>query len=316
MISRIALLLAVTTCAAAQTYPVKPIRIIAPFTAGGPVDITARILAQKMTESWGQQVIIENRAGASGTIGTDVVAKAPADGYTALLSSSAHVIVPSILPKVPYDAIRDFAPISVVMSSPLLLVVTPTLPVSNVKEFVALAKARPGELSFASAGAGSSTHLTSELLKSVTGTKMVHVPYKGQSQAITDVISGQVPFMFNTLPAVIEFAKAKRLRVLAITSQKRAPQLPDVPTFTESGYKDMVTGSWYAAWLPAKTPEAIVTRWGNEVVRIANLPDVRERILGLGGEPIASTPAQFDTFQKAEAARWAKIIRESGAKAE
>jgi tripartite-type tricarboxylate transporter receptor subunit TctC len=316
MISRIAVLLAVTTCATAQTYPAKPIRIIAPFTAGGPVDISARILAQKMNEAWGQQILVENRAGASGTIGTDAVAKAPADGYTALLSSSAHVIVPSVLPKVPYDAIRDFAPVSVVMSSPLLLVVTPTLPVRNAKEFVALAKAHPGELSFASAGAGSSTHLTSELLKSVTGTKMIHVPYKGQSQAITDVISGQVPFMFNTLPAVIEFAKAKRLRVLAITSEKRAAQLPDVPTFVESGYKDMITGSWYAAWLPAKTPETIVSRWSNEIVRIVNLPDVRSRILDLGGEPVGNTPAQFDTFQKTEAARWAKIIRESGAKAD
>ncbi len=321
MITRIAVLLATAAAttsgtAQAQTYPAKSIRIIAPFTAGGPVDITARILAQKMTESWGQQIIIENRAGASGTIGTDAVAKASADGYTALLSSSAHVIVPSILPKVPYDAIRDFAPVSVVMSSPLLLVVTPTLPVNNAKEFIALAKARPGELSFASAGAGSSTHLTSELLKSVTGTKMVHVPYKGQSQAITDVIAGQVPFMFNTLPAVIEFARAKRLRVLAITSEKRALQLPEVPTFAESGYKDMITGSWYAAWLPAKTPETIVSRWGNEIVRIVNLPDVRERILGLGGEPVGNTPVQFDAFQKTEALRWAKIIRESGAKAE
>jgi tripartite-type tricarboxylate transporter receptor subunit TctC len=319
MISRIVVLLAVAACAVpaqAQTYPAKPIRVIAPFTAGGPVDISARILAQKMTESWGQQVIIENRAGASGTIGTDAVAKAAPDGYTALLSSSAHVIVPSILPKVPYDAIRDFAPVSVVMSSPLLLVVTPTLPVNNAKEFIALAKARPGELSFASAGAGSSTHLTSELLKSVTGTKMVHVPYKGQSQAITDVISGQVPFMFNTLPAVLEFAKAKRLRVLAITSEKRAAQLPDIPTFSESGFKAMITGSWYAAWLPAKTPEAIVSRWSSEIVRIVNLPDVRGRILDLGGEPVANTPAQFDAFQKAEAARWAKIIRESGAKSE
>jgi tripartite-type tricarboxylate transporter receptor subunit TctC len=317
MISRIIVLLAVTmyaTSASAQTYPAKPIRLIAPFTAGGPVDISARILAQKMTESWGQQVIIENRAGASGTIGTDAVAKAAADGYTALLSSSAHVIVPSILPKVPYDAIRDFAPVSVVMSSPLLLVVTPTLPVNNAKEFIALAKARPGELSFASAGAGSSTHLTSELLKSVTGTHMVHVPYKGQSQAITDVISGQVPFMFNTLPAVLEFAKAKRLRVLAITSERRAAQLPDIPTFAESGFKAMITGSWYAAWLPAKTPEALISRWNSEIVRIVNLPDVRGRILDLGGEPVANTPAQFDVFQKAEAARWAKIIRESGAK--
>src|SRR5688572_20658425 len=262
MISRITLLLALIACstAQAQTYPIKTIRIIAPFTAGGPVDITARILAQKLNESWGQQLIVENRAGASGTIGTDAVAKAAPDGYTALLSSSAHVIVPSILPKVPYDALRDFAPVSVVMSSPLMLMVTPTLPVNTVKEFIALARARPGQLSFASAGAGSSTHLTSELLKSITGTKMVHVPYKGQSQAITDVIAGEVPFMFNTLPAVIEFVKGKRLRVLAITSERRAAQLPEVPTFAEAGYKDMITGSWYAAWLPAKTPDAIVSQ--------------------------------------------------------
>jgi tripartite-type tricarboxylate transporter receptor subunit TctC len=317
MIARIATLIfamIAASAASAQTYPTKPIRIIAPFTAGGPVDITARILAQKLTEAWGQQVVVENRAGASGTIGTDAVAKAPADGYTALLSSSAHVIVPGILPKMPYDAIRDFAPVSVVMSSPLLLVVTPTLPAKSAGEFIALAKAHPGELSFASSGAGSSTHLTAELLKSVTGTRMVHVPYKGQSQAITDVISGQVPFMFNTLPAVIEFIKARRLRALAITSEKRAAQLPEVPTFVETGHKDLVTGSWYAVWLPAKTPEAIVSRWSNEVVRIVNLPDVRSRILDLGGEPVANAPAAFDAFQKAEAARWSKVIRESGAK--
>lgn len=319
MISRIALALAAAVLGAsalAQQYPARPIRVIAPFTAGGPVDITARIVAQKLTESWGQPVVVENRTGASGTIGTDVVAKAPPDGYTALMSASAHVIVPSILPKVPYDPIRDFAPVTVVMSSPLVLVVTPTLPVKSVKEFIALAKARPGELSFASSGPGSSTHLTSELLKSVTGTKMVHVPYKGQSQALTDVISGQVPFMFNTLPPVVELVKAGRLRTLAITSEKRSPRFPDLPTFAESGYKGMITGSWYALWLPARTPEAIVTRLGNEVVRITNLPDVRNRILELGGEPVASTPAHFDAFQKAEMTRWAKVIRDSGAKAE
>ena len=320
IISRIALLFAAasgTTLAQSLTghaYPAKPIRIIATFTAGGPVDITARILAQKLTEAWGQPVTVENRVGASGTIGTDVVAKAPADGYTALVSSSAHVIVPGILPKMPYDAIRDFAPVSVVMSSPLLLVVAPSLPVNTTREFIALAKARPGELSFASSGAGSSTHLTAELLKSVSGTRMMHIPYKGQSQAITDVISGQVPFMFNTLPAVIEFIKARRLRALAITSEKRAPRLSEVPTFVESGYKEMVTGSWYAAWLPAKTPEAIISRWSNEIVRIVNLPDVRGRILDLGGEPVANTPAQFAVFQKDESARWIRVIRESGAK--
>ena len=298
------------------SYPSKPIRIIAPFTAGGPVDISARILAQKLTESWGQQVIVENRAGASGTIGGDAVAKAPPDGYTVLLTSSAHVITPSILPKVPYDPVRDFTPISVVMSSPLLLMVTPSLPVNNVKEFIALARAHPGELSFASGGVGSSTHLTPELLKSVTGTKMNHVPYKGQSQAITDLIAGQIPFMFNAVPTVIEFIHARRLRALAITSDKRVGLLPNVATFAEAGYKEMITGSWYGVWLPAKTPEPIVSRWVNEVIRIVNLPDVRKRIVDLGAEPVANTPAQFDAFQKAEAVRWAKVIRESGAKTE
>ncbi len=318
---RIAFLLATLAVLAApalraQPYPVKPIRIVAPFTAGGPVDITARIVAQKLTEAWGQPAVVENRTGASGTIGTDAVAKAPPDGYTALLSASAHVIVPSLLPKVPYDPIRDFAPVSVVMSSPLVLVVTPTLPVRNIREFIALAKSRPGELSFASSGAGSSTHLTSELLRSVTGTRMVHVPYKGQSQALTDVVAGQVPFMFNSLPPVMELVKARRLRVLGITSEKRLSQLADVPTFAESGYKELVTGSWYAMWLPAKTPEAIVSRMNAEIVRIVGLQDVRNRILDLGGEPVGNSPAAFDAFQKAEAVRWAKVIRDSGAKAE
>jgi len=298
----------------AQNYPTKPLRIIAPFTAGGPVDVTARILAQKLNEAWGQQVIVENRVGASGTIGADLVAKAPPDGYTLLANSSSHVIVPNLFAKVPYDAIRDFAPVTVVSTSSLVLVVTPTLPVKNVKEFVALAKARPGELSFASAGAGSSTHLTSELFKSITGTNMQHVPYKGQSQALTDLISGQIPFMFNTLQAVSEFVKAQRLRVLAITADKRSARLPEVPTFIEAGYKDMVTGSWYAIWLPAKAPEALVARLNTEIVRIVGLPDVRNRIIELGGEPVGNSPSASDAFQKAEMTRWAQVIKASGAK--
>jgi tripartite-type tricarboxylate transporter receptor subunit TctC len=302
------------TAAHAQNYPTKPLRIIAPFTAGGPVDVTARILAQKLYDAWGRQVIVENRVGASGTIGADLVAKAPPDGYTLLANSSSHVIVPSLFAKVPYDAIRDFAPVTVVSTSSLVLVVTPTLPVKNVKEFVALARARPGELSFASAGAGSSTHLTSELFKSITGTNMQHVPYKGQSQALTDLISGQIPFMFNTLQAVSEFVKARRLRVLAITADNRSARLPEVPTFIEAGYKDMVTGSWYAIWLPAKAPETLVTRLNTEIVRIISLPDVRNRIIELGGEPVGNSPSAFDAFQKAEMTRWAQVIKASGAK--
>lgn len=324
MITRISFMLATlaplavgaAAAQAQQPYPAKPVRIIAPFTSGGPVDISARILAQKLNEAWGQQIVVENRAGASGTIGADAVAKSTPDGYTVLLTSSAHVITPSILSKVPYDPIRDFAPVSLVMSSPLVLMITPSLPVNTVKEFVALAKARPGELSFASGGVGSSTHLTPELFKSVTGTKMVHVPYKGQSQAITDLIAGQIPFMFNAVPTVMEFIHARRLRALAITSEKRVAPLPNVPTFLEAGYREMITGSWYAVWLPAKTPEAIVSRWVTEVGRIVSLPDVKKRILDLGGEPVSGTPAQLDAFQKSEAVRWAKVIRESGAKVE
>jgi tripartite-type tricarboxylate transporter receptor subunit TctC len=300
----------------AQTFPGKPVRLIAPFTAGGPVDITARILAQKLTEVWGQQVTVENRTGASGMIGAESVAKSPPDGYTLLVNSSIHVIVPSLFAKMGYDPIRDFAPVTVVSSSPLLLVVAPALPVKNIKEFVALAKARPGALSFASSGSGSSTHLTAELFKTVTGTNMVHVPYKGQSQALTDVISGQVPFMFNSLPPVLEFVKAGRLRPLGITAGKRFAALPDVPTFAESGYKDLVTGSWYAVWAPARTPEAIVTKLNADIVKVISLPEVRNRILELGGEPVGNTPAEFDVFGKAEAARWAKVVKESGAKAE
>lgn len=298
--------------ALSQTYPSKTIRIMAPFSPGGPVDITARILAQKLGESLGQTVVVENRAGASGMIGAEMVAKSPPDGHLLLANASIHVIVPSLFSKMTYDPIRDFIPVSVVSSSPLMLVVTPALPVKNVKGFITLAKTRPGEMSFGSSGPGSSTHLTAELLKSVTATNMVHIPYKGQGQAITDVITGQIQFMFNSPSAVGEFIKAGRLRTLGITSEKRLPQWPDVPTFVETGYKDMVTGSWYGIWVPAKTPQPIVAKLNTEIVRIVNLPDVRQRIIDMGGEPVANSSAEFDAFQKAEMARWAKIVKQAG----
>ena len=294
--------------APAQAFPAKPIRIVAPFAAGGPVDITARLLAQRLGEAWGTQVIVDNRAG--------VVARSPADGYTVLASSSIHVITPALFPKMTYDPLRDFAPVTVVSTSPLLLVVTPSLPAKTVKEFVALAKRRPGELSFGSSGAGSSTHLTAELFGTVTATKLVHVPYKGQSQALADLMAGYIPFMFNSLPPVLELVKAGRLRALAITSEQRFAPLPDVPTIGEAGFRDMVTGSWYALWLPAKTPEPIVGRYATEVQRIVALPDVRERIVQLGGTPVGNTPAEFDRFQRAESERWAKVVQASGAKAQ
>ena len=304
----------VSSAVLAQTYPTKPVRMVAPFAPGGPVDLTARILAQHLGETFKQQFVVDNRTGASGTIGAEQVARAAPDGHTMLVSASVHVIVPSLFPKLSYDAIRDFSPVSVVSTSPLVLVVTPSLPVANVKEFVALAKRRPGELSFGSSGAGSSTHLTAELLKSVTGTKMTHIPYKGQGQAITDVVTGEIQFMFNSPSAVKSFIDAKRLRVLGITSDKRSPQMPEVPTFAESGFKDLVTGSWYAVWLPAKTPDAVVSRLNAEIVRITKLPEVSKRIVELGGVPVANSPAEMDAFQKTEATRWAKVVKASGAK--
>ena len=309
-------LIFVATAAMAQQYPSKPVRLIVPFAPGGPADISARIVGQKLTEAFNQQFVVENRAGATGTIGAEHVAKSAPDGYTVLVTASANVIVPHMFGKLTYDPLRDFAPVTVIMTSPLLMTVTRSLPVKSVREFVALAKARPGELSFGSSGSGSSTHLTAELLKSVTGTRMTHVPYKGQGQAISDVIAGQIQLMFLSPPAAKQYVDAGRLRALAITSEKRFGQLPDVPTFVEAGYKDLVTGSWYAVWLPAKTPEAIVTRLNSELVRIVNLPDVHNRIVELGGVPVGNSIADFDAFQKAESARWAKIIKESGAKME
>lgn len=319
MISRIALvLLAINLAppALAQQYPAKPVRMIAAFAPGGPLDINARIVGQKLSESWGQQVVIDNRAGATGTIGAELVAKAPADGYTVLANASAHVIVPSLVAKLPYDPIWDFTPVTVMSSAPFLLLVTPTLPARSVKELVALGKARPGALTFGSGGIGSSTHLSGELLKTVTGVKMTHIPYKGTGQALIDVIAGHVPMLFGSITASMEHVKSGRLRVLAITSAKRYPQLPDVPTFAESSYRGLVIGSWYAVWLPARAPEAIVSKLNADIVRVLGLPDVRSRIIELGGEPVGNSPAEFDAFQKAEMTQWAKVVRDSGAKAE
>jgi tripartite-type tricarboxylate transporter receptor subunit TctC len=319
MISRIAIALAAVIAAApavAQQYPVKAVRMIVPFAPGGPLDIHARIVGQKLSEAWGQGVLIENRSGATGTIGADLVAKAPPDGYTVLANASAHVIVPALVAKLPYDPIRDFTAVTMMGSAPLLLAVTPTLPAKNVKELVALGKARPGELAFGSGGAGTSTHLSGELLKSVTGIKMTHVPYKGSGAAMMDVIAGHVPMTFSSVTAAVELLKSGRVRALAITSEKRFPQLPNVPTFAESGYKNLTIGSWYGIWVPAKTPEAIVTKLHADVVRVLNLPDVRNRIVELGGEPVGNTPAEFDAFQKAEMVRWAKVVKDSGAKPE
>jgi tripartite-type tricarboxylate transporter receptor subunit TctC len=309
-------LLFAAPAASSQQYPTKPVRLIVPFAPGGPADITARIVGQKLTEAFNQQFVVDNRAGATGTIGAEQVARSTPDGYTVLVTASAHVIVPHMFSKLAYDALKDFTPVTVVMTSPLLMTVTRSLPAKTVKDLVGLARARPGELSFGSSGSGSSTHLTAELLKSVTNTKLTHVPYKGQGQAISDVIAGQIQLMFLSPPAAKQYVDAGRLRALAITSEKRFSQMSDVPTFLELGYKDLVTGSWYAVWVPAKTPEPVVTRLNSELVRIVNMPDVRNRIIELGGVPVGNSVAEFDAFQRAESTRWARIIKEAGAKLE
>ncbi|HEV7802806.1 MAG TPA: tripartite tricarboxylate transporter substrate binding protein [Burkholderiales bacterium] len=304
------------THAAAQAYPAKNITIILPYTAGGSSDVLARATAKLLGEAWGRNIVVDNRPGASGMIGAEVVAKAPPDGYLLLSTTSSYPGTVAVRKTLPFDPAAAFIPVAMIARAPIVLAVHPSVPAKNVREFIALAKARPGELSFGSSGSGSSTHLTAELLKSVTGTRMTHIPYKGQGQAITDVVTGEIQFMFNSPSAVKAFIDARRLRVLGITSDKRSPQMPDVPTFAESGYRDLVTGSWYAVWLPAKTPEAIVSRLNSEIVRIVNLPDVRNRIVELGGVPIGGSSAEMDAFQKAESARWAKVVKESGAKAE
>ena len=310
-----ALLLAGAT-AHAQNYPIKPIRIVVPFAPGGGADIIARILGQKMTETWGQQVAVDNRAGASGNIGAEIVVKSAPDGYTLLMASSALAINPSVFKSVPYDVNRDFAPITQPGLLPNILVVHPSLPVKTVKDLIALAKSRPGQLAYASAGAGTGTQLAAEMLKLQAGIDMVHVPYKGGGAVINDLIGGQVALTFATLPSVMPYVKAERLRAVAMTTTKRWPGLPAVPTIAESGFPGFEISTWIGLLAPAGTPKDVVDKLHAEVVRILKLPDVRERFDGLGMEPVGDTPAQFALYIRSELAKYAKVVKASGARAE
>ena len=295
-------------------YPVKSIRIVVPFAPGGGADITARILGQKMTEQWGQQVVVDNRAGASGNIGNELVAKAAPDGYTLLMASSALAINPSVFRSVPYNAVKDFAPITQPVLLPNILVVHPSLPVKTVKDLIALAKSRPGQLSYASAGAGTGTHLAAEMFKIMAGVDMVHVPYKGGGALIGDLVGGQVALTFATLPSVMPYVKAGRLRAVAMTTTRRWPGLADVPTIAESGFPGFEISTWLGLLAPAGTPKEVVGKLHDEVVRILKLPDVRERIQGLGMEAVCDTPDQFAQYLRSEIAKYAKIVKQSGAR--
>jgi tripartite-type tricarboxylate transporter receptor subunit TctC len=302
----------VSAQAAAQNYPVKPVRLMVPFVAGGNTDIIARVVTPEMSKALGQQLIIENRAGAGSVVGTEVVAKSPPDGYTLLMVSAAHVINPAMAKKLPYDSIKDFAPISIVADVPTAFAVHPLLPVKNVKEFIALAKARPGQLNYATAGRGTVGHLSAELLSSMTKIKMVHIAYKGTGQSITDLIAGHVQLQFSSMPAVVNQARAGKLRLLAQTGEKRSAAAKDVPTMVESGIKGFVVSSGFGLLAPAGTPRPVIDRVHGALVKALADPGVRNNLLVQGADPVGNTPEAYDAFNKAEIAKWIKVAREAG----
>jgi tripartite-type tricarboxylate transporter receptor subunit TctC len=305
------------TGAHAQTYPSKPLRIIVPFAAGGGADLVARTVGAKLTESLGQPVVVDNRTGAAGTIGADIAAKSPADGHTLLLGSNGPLAInPSLYAKLPYDASRDFAAVVLVTVMPFLLVTHPSLPVKSVKELVALAKAKPGELNYASPGSGSSTHLANELLKSMTGMSIAHVPYKGVAPAATDLISGQVQMMSGDLSTLLPHVKSGRMRPLAVTSARRSALLPHMPTVAESGVPGYDASGWFGVLVPAGTPAAVVERLNASIVKGVAAADARERLAALGGDVATGTPADFAAHLRAESAKWGKVIRTVGLKGE
>ncbi|HEV7800311.1 MAG TPA: tripartite tricarboxylate transporter substrate binding protein [Burkholderiales bacterium] len=307
----------ITVGAHAQTYPTKPIRFVVPFAAGGGSDLVARTVAQKITEALGQPVIVDNRAGAAGTIGADIAAKSPPDGHTLLLGSNGPLAInPSLYAKLPYDAARDFAPVSLATVMPFLLVVHPSLPVRNVKELIALAKSKPGQLNYGSPGNGSTTHLANELLKSMTGMQIAHVPYKGVAPAAIDLMSGQVQMMSGDLSTLLPHVRSGKMRAIAVTAAHRSSLLPDMPTVAESGVPGYDASGWFGVLVPAGTPRAIVERLNVAIAKGLATNDARVRLGALGGEVAASTPEQFGAYVRTEAAKWGKLIKTLGLKAE
>ena len=298
--------------AVAQQYPSKPIRIIVAYTPAGATDILARAVGQKMSESFAQPVIVENRPGANGNIGTDVAAKATPDGHTLLMvTAGTHGINPSLYRKLPWDAVKDFAPVSLVAMVPNILVVNNSLPVKSVKEFIAHLKANPNKLNYGSPGNGSTAHLSMELFKTMTGTSMQHIPYKGSAGVLTDVMGGQIIATMDNMPPYLPQVKAGKIRALAVSTPKRSPAVPDIPTVAEAGVPGYNSSAWFGLVAPAGTPKTVVDKLAAETQRILKLPDVNERLSGLGAEPVGDTPAQFAAHIKTEIAKWAKVIKDA-----
>lgn len=301
--------------AAAQSYPTKPIRLVVPFPPGGTTDILAREVGQRLSASLGQPVVIDNRPGAAGNIGSELVAKSAPDGYTLLMCTvSTHAINPNLYAKLPYDHVADFAPVVLVASVPNVLEVTPSLPVNTVADLIKLAKEKPGQINFASSGSGTSIHLSGELFKTMAGVDMTHVPYKGSAPALTDLIGGQVQVMFDNLPSSLPQIKAGKLRAIAVTSAQRAPALPNVPTIAESGLPGFEATSWFGVVAPAGTPPAIVARLNADVNQWLQTPEAKEKLLAQGAAAAGGSPEQFAAYIRAETEKWAKVVKASGAK--
>jgi tripartite-type tricarboxylate transporter receptor subunit TctC len=308
-----AVLLCATATVSAQNYPTRPVRMMVPFPAGGGSDTMGRIIGGKLSERLGQQFVVENRPGAAGSIGAEIAARAPADGYMILLGSTSELVqYPNVNPKVPYDPLRDFAPIGLIGTIPMVLVVHPSLPVRNVKELIALAKGRPGEINFGSAGQGATTHLAVELFILLANIKLTHVPYKGSPQAVSDLVAGNVQLGIPTMPAALPFIKSGRVKVLGVTTAKRASNLPDVPTLNEAGVKGYEAALWTGLLAPAGTPQPIINRLNGEIAKIVELKDVKEALARQGAEAQTSTPQEFAAFLKSEYAKWARVVKESG----
>ncbi|KAF1070690.1 tripartite tricarboxylate transporter substrate binding protein [Variovorax sp.] len=310
------LLVCLPLVAAAQAggFPDKAIRIVVPFPPGGATDAAARLVAVKMSEHWGQPVVVDNRAGAGGNVGSDLVAKAPADGYTLVMGvTGSHAINTSLYSKMPYDPVVDFVAISQVAVVPNVLVVHPSVPAKNLAELVALAKKEPGKLNYASLGNGTAAHLGMEMLKAEAGVDITHVPYKGSAPAVSDLLAGQVQMMVDGLPSALPHVKAGKLRAIALTSLRRSPSLPDLPTIAES-YPGFYADAWSGLFAPKGTPQPVVDKLSAEVQRILKLPEVREKLAALGAEPVGSTQAEFAAHVKKEIDKWAKVVKTSGAK--
>lgn len=306
-------LLAAPAFAFAQAYPTKAVKVIIPFPPGGPTDVLGRIVAQRLSEKLGQPFVVENRPGASGMIGATQVAKAPADGYTILVNASLHVINPSLYPKMQHDPIKDFAPVSQIADVPMVLVVNKANPARDLKDVIAQAKKNPA-MTFASSGNGTAPHLAGEAFNVATGLKLTHVPYKGSAPALTDIVGGHVAMMFDPLASSTPFIHSGSLRPIAVTTAKRVPTLPNVPTMAEAGLAGYEISTWYGVWAPANTPKDIVAKLSGEIAKLVREPEITKRIMQLGSVPVGSTPAEFEAYNRSEQVKFDKIVKQSGAK--